>query len=159
MTDTLTGTVNNAEGQPFLEGNLFPMHQELTENECRVTGQVPAGLNGLFVRNGPNPMFEPMGRYHMFDGDGMLVGFRFDEGRVAYRNRWIRSKALQAEIRLGRNVYPGLSECIRKRLLHECVLFPVPAIANKDHGAMVFVELDRLLPALLDRVELAFGQM
>ena len=110
MTDTLSGTVTNKAGQPFLEGNLFPMPHEATVDECRVTGQVPAALNGDFLRNGPNPMFEPTGRYHMFDGDGMLVGFHFDEGRVSYKNRWIHSKALDAEIRLGRNVYPGLAD-------------------------------------------------
>ena len=44
----------------------------------RSTGELPAGLRGMFLRNGPNPMFEPKGRYHIFDGDGMLHGVTLD---------------------------------------------------------------------------------
>ena len=105
----ITGHVTNAAHQPGLEGNLFPVADELDVASCRVTGELPAGLRGSFVRNGPNPAFEPMGRYHMFDGDGMLHGVTFDgEGGVAYRNRWIRSRGLGAELGHGRAIYPGL---------------------------------------------------
>jgi carotenoid cleavage dioxygenase len=113
MTDTaplptIEGRVTNASHQPGLEGNLFPVADELDVPSCRITGQLPSGLRGSFVRNGPNPAFEPLGRYHMFDGDGMLHGVTFDDGRASYRNRWIRSRGLGAELALGRAVYPGL---------------------------------------------------
>lgn len=106
----LAGHVVDSAGQPGLAGNLFPVDHENDVDRCDVTGEVPEGLRGSFVRNGPNPMFEPIGRYHMFDGDGMLHGLTFDEGSVSYRNRWIRSRGLGAEMRLGRAVYPGLGD-------------------------------------------------
>lgn len=106
----LVGHVTNQDHQPDLEGNLFPVGAEVDDAGLEVTGQLPAGLRGAFVRNGPNPAFQPLGRYHMFDGDGMLHAVTFDGEGAAYRNRWIRSKGLQAEARLGRAVYPGLSE-------------------------------------------------
>jgi len=62
------------------------------------------------VRNGPNPMFQPIARHHMFDGDGMLHGLTFDDGHVSYRNRWVRSSGLSAEVDLGRAVYPGVGD-------------------------------------------------
>lgn len=103
--------VVNAANQPDLRGNLFPVADELTAVPCEIIdGAVPAGLRGQFVRNGPNPMFEPIGAYHMFDGDGMLHGLSFADGAVTYSNRWIRSRGLRAEMRHGAAVYSGLSE-------------------------------------------------
>lgn len=113
MSDTalLTGHVESSEHQPDLAGNMFPVADELDVDDLPITGDLPAGLRGAFVRNGPNPLFPPTGRYHMFDGDGMLHGVTFDgEGRASYRNRWIRSKGLCAEVALGRAVYPGLGD-------------------------------------------------
>lgn len=102
--------VTNAADQPALRGNLAPVADERDVTSCPVTGEVPEGLRGSFVRNGPNPMFEPLGSYHMFDGDGMLHGITFDEDRVSYRNRWIRSRGLGAEVAHGAAVYPGLGD-------------------------------------------------
>ncbi len=117
----LTGHVTDTGDQPDLQGNLFPVDGEFDDAALEVTGRLPAGLRGSFVRNGPNPLFSPIGRYHMFDGDGMLHAVTFDEGRVGYRNRWIRSRGLQAEAELGRAVYPGLSEVMD---------FPDPALVG-----------------------------
>jgi len=112
MSDTaeLTSTVVNAARQPDLLGNLLPVGDELTGVDCPVEGKVPEGLRGSFVRNGPNPLFEPLGSYHMFDGDGMLHGITFDDDGVSYRNRWVRSRGLGAEVANGRAVYSGLGE-------------------------------------------------
>ncbi len=110
IQQVLTGHVDNPEHQPDLEGNLFPVGEEVDVARLDITGALPPALRGSFVRNGPNPLFQPLGRYHMFDGDGMLHGITFDGGRASYRNRWIRSKGLRAEANLGRAVYPGLSD-------------------------------------------------
>ena len=112
-TDTpraLTTTVTNGADQPDLRGNMAPVGDELDVATLPVTGVLPAGLRGAFVRNGPNPAFEPVGRYHMFDGDGMLHAVTFRDGTVSYRNRWIRSRGLGAEIAHGAAIYPGLGE-------------------------------------------------
>ncbi|MEO6626972.1 MAG: carotenoid oxygenase family protein, partial [Aquihabitans sp.] len=110
IPQVLTGRIDNAEHQPDLEGNMFPVGEEVDVADLAITGVLPVGLRGSFVRNGPNPLFQPLGRYHMFDGDGMLHGITLDGGRASYRNRWIRSKGLSAEVELGRAVYPGLSD-------------------------------------------------
>ena len=86
-------TVTNIHNQPFLSGQLAPVGDELDVESCRVTGEIPESLRGKFVQNGPNPRFEPLGRYHMFDGDGMLHAVDFQDGRVSYKNRWIRTSA------------------------------------------------------------------
>ena len=120
-TGHLVGRVGAEVTAPDLAGNLFPVADELDVADCPVTGRLPDGLLGAFVRNGPNPMFTPIGNYHMFDGDGMLHGVTFDDGRVSYRNRWIRSRGLGAEIAHGDAVYRGLGEVLE---------FPDPALTG-----------------------------
>ena len=102
--------VRNDSKQPFLSGQLTPVRDELDVASCAVTGEVPRELRGKFVQNGPNPRFEPTGRYHMFDGDGMLHAIDFRDGSVSYRNRWIRTPMLEVELREGRAIYPGLAD-------------------------------------------------
>ncbi len=117
----LTGQVTNEEHQPDLEGNLFPVGDEVDITALEILGELPDGLHGTFVRNGPNPLFEPLGRYHMFDGDGMLHGITIGGGEASYRNRWIRTRGLSAEIDRGRALYPGLSDVMA---------FPDPALVG-----------------------------
>jgi carotenoid cleavage dioxygenase len=96
---------------PWLQGHYAPVHDELDATGLRVTGALPAGLRGSFLRNGPNPAFPPLGRYHIFDGDGMIHGLTFDgEGGASYRNRWVRSAGWLAEQEAGEALFGGLSD-------------------------------------------------
>ena len=108
--EPLVGSVTNDAGHHDLTGNMFPVDREVGPVECEVIGEIPVALRGSFIRNGPNQMFEPTGPHHIFDGDGMLHAFELADGRATYQNRWIRSEGLEAEIRLGRGIFPGLSE-------------------------------------------------
>ncbi len=57
---------------PFLQGNFGPWRLEGDAPALEVVGELPRDLNGTYYRNGPNPAYEPAGRYHWFDGDGMI---------------------------------------------------------------------------------------
>jgi carotenoid cleavage dioxygenase len=95
---------------PFLEGNFAPVREETVAANLRVIGRLPRELNGMFVRNGPNPQFTPRGRYHWFDGDAMIHGVHIREGRASYLNRYVRTAGWQEENRAGRAVFTGLLE-------------------------------------------------
>jgi carotenoid cleavage dioxygenase len=95
---------------PFLSGLLAPVFDERDDRDLAVTGALPAGLRGMFVRNGPNPQFTPRGKYHPFDGDGMVHAVYFDDGGARYRNRWVEGRGLQYEREVGHAVYGGLAE-------------------------------------------------
>lgn len=95
---------------PFLEGNFAPLREEFTDDALKVTGVLPKELDGLFVRNGPNPQFDPVGNYHWFDGDGMLHGVRLRGGKASYRNRFIRTKKYEDEKKAGKAIYKGILE-------------------------------------------------
>jgi carotenoid cleavage dioxygenase-like enzyme len=96
-------------GNPFLHGPFAPVEHELHVEDVRVEGRIPEELNGSYIRNGPNPQFAPIGSYtYPFDGDGMVHMLTFEEGRVAYRNRWVTTRGLTAERRAGRALYGGM---------------------------------------------------
>jgi len=101
---------------PYLNDAWRPNTREYTATELRVIGRVPTDLNGLFVRNTENPLFEPIGRYHPFDGDGMLHAMRFDDGKVSYRNRFVQTDGLQAEREAGHALWAGIAENPKKSL-------------------------------------------
>ncbi|NLD78140.1 MAG: carotenoid oxygenase family protein [Acidimicrobiales bacterium] len=100
----------DAAPSPWLTGAWEPIHDEIVAGDLAVTGVIPPQIRGDYVRNGPNPAFDPPGRYHIFDGDGMLHGVRFEDGQASYRNRWVDSAGLRAERRAGGPLYGGLNE-------------------------------------------------
>ncbi|WP_417620489.1 carotenoid oxygenase family protein [Parasphingorhabdus sp.] len=80
-------------GHPYLTGVHQPMTEELTLADLKVEGEIPAQLDGRYLRIGPNPVDRPdEASYHWFSGDGMAHGVRIADGKAQwYRNRWIRS--------------------------------------------------------------------
>jgi carotenoid cleavage dioxygenase-like enzyme len=95
---------------PFLEGLLAPIDDERNDVDLEIEGELPAQLDGMFIRNGPNPQFAPKGAYHPFDGDGMLHALYLEDGKARYRNRWIESAGLLAERKRGHACYGSISE-------------------------------------------------
>jgi carotenoid cleavage dioxygenase len=82
----------------LLTGAYRPVTDEVTLNDLPVIGQLPAELDGRFLRIGPNPL----GRHdpavdHAFAGDAMLHALRLRDGRAQwYRNRWLRTDKVAA---------------------------------------------------------------
>ncbi len=98
---------------PYLLGAYAPVRDEV-ELECTaVVGRVPEDLRGAYVRNGPNPQVPPRGRYHWFDGDGMLHGAWFEGGRVRYANRFVHTTAFEREAAAGAPLWSGIMEPVR----------------------------------------------
>ncbi|MFC9583505.1 carotenoid oxygenase family protein [Streptomyces yangpuensis] len=98
---------------PHLLGSFAPVTEEVDAADLEVTGELPPSLDGLYLRNGPNPRFTPIGSYlYPIDGDGMLHGVWLSGGRARYRNRFVRTPALEAEERAGRALWGGLESMI-----------------------------------------------
>lgn len=93
---------------PFMSGPFTPNYQEVNATELEVIGKIPERLNGVYLRNTQNPVHQPLGTYHPFDGDGMLHLMSFQNGRCEYRNRFTRTKAFMEEQAAGHALYAGL---------------------------------------------------
>lgn len=115
--------------QPYLTGAHTPVSDELDLVELTVTeGAIPPALRGMFVRNSPNPQFTPPGRYHWFDGDGMVHGVRVLDGKAHYVNKWVRTRGFELEREAGRALWGGLLDPVDLENPHG----PVKETANTD---------------------------
>jgi len=99
-------------GAHLLDGNFAPISAECTAPELHVReGKIPETLRGTLYRNGTNPMYPPLGDHHWFLSEGMVHGIHIENGRAAYRNRWVRTGQYEAQRRAGRRlVSTSLSE-------------------------------------------------
>lgn len=96
---------------PFLRGNFAPWPMEGEVHDVPVRGEVPRDLAGTLLRIGSNPQFAPRGPYHWFFGDGMVHGFRIEDGRVHYRNRFVRTQRFLTERAAGEALF-GIGETV-----------------------------------------------
>lgn len=57
---------------PTLSGVFEPVHDERDAAALPVEGEIPSDLRGAYLRNGPNPLFPPLGSYtYPLEGDAM----------------------------------------------------------------------------------------
>ena len=94
----------------YLCAEHAPVQNEIDADDLTVLGELPREMNGVFLRNSPNPRWPPVGRYHWFDGDGMVHGVYLEGGRACYRNRYIRTAGWQKEEQAGRALWSGIME-------------------------------------------------
>jgi carotenoid cleavage dioxygenase-like enzyme len=92
----------------WLQGNFAPVADELDAVDLPVSGELPAALTGLYVRNGSNPRTGTSP--HWFLGDGMVHGVRLEGGRAtSYRNRYVRTPLYEASAGFADGVPGGTS--------------------------------------------------
>lgn len=91
---------------PFLHGHHAPNRFEADAPDLVIEGELPCDLAGVFYRNGPEPLHPTRGdEYHWFDGDGMVYAFFIEDGRVAMRNRWVRTEKFELEKAAGKRLF------------------------------------------------------
>ena len=95
-------------GQNFWACGAFEPVDE-TDGAIAVPGSVPADLDGVFLRNGPNPIHCGVND-HWFDGDGMVHALRCVGGRVHYACHQMRTRRARLERAAGRPVFARLGE-------------------------------------------------
>ena len=114
----MTSQENGKRSYPvnkYLEGNYAPVSGEhvVEFEDMEVLGEVPQDLDGVYVRNGPNNQHPALGNYHRYDGDGMLHGVRFKDGRATYRNKWIHTTCFDEEAAAGEALWGGMLDARR----------------------------------------------
>jgi len=98
---------------PHLTGPMAPVSDELVLTDLPVKGKIPDDLNGVYLRNGPNPKFKPKGAYHVFDGDGMLHAGQFRNGKFTYRNKFIHTADFKKKEAAGEEIFWGVRNTLK----------------------------------------------
>lgn len=97
-----------------LTGLFAPQREEVDVHDLEVIGEIPPDLHGAYLRNGPNPRFDPIGRYvYPLDGDGMVHRVALADGSARYTNRFVRTPMVLAEERAGRALWGGVTDMYR----------------------------------------------
>ncbi len=106
----MRSTLPDGDDHPYRTGAWTPNTVEYDATDLDVVGEIPDDLEGVYLRNTENPVHGAIGRYHPFDGDGMVHMMRFAGGRAEYRNRFVRTLGLEAENAAGGPQWAGILE-------------------------------------------------
>jgi carotenoid cleavage dioxygenase-like enzyme len=93
--NTITFTGHDAPSR--IEADIF---------DLEVEGELPRDLAGTWYRCGPDPQYPPfMGDDVYINGDGMLSMFRFEDGHVDFKSRYVRTERFLAERKARRSLF------------------------------------------------------
>ena len=111
----------------FQPGFNSPTRFEADIYDCEVWGEVPSDIEGTFYRTACDFQYRPPENEWLtgFNGDGHVSAFRFANGSVDFKSRYVKTERLLAERRA------------RKRLwgVYRNHLTDDPAVADIDRGA------------------------
>jgi carotenoid cleavage dioxygenase-like enzyme len=136
---------------PTFSGYNEPRRIEADVYDLEVDGELPSELDGTFYRCGPDPCFPPrLGDDININGDGMVMMFRFADGHVDLRSRYVRTE----KFRLERAARKALYGAYRNPYTDD------PSVAGKDrttantnvvfHAGRLFALKEDGLPHELD---------
>lgn len=113
-----------------------------------------APFDGVLYRNGPGrqELFGiPYG--HPFDGDGMISRYEFRDGSVRYRNRYVRTRELEAEERAGKPLFRSFGTNLPGGLVRNLFRLNFKNAANTSvipHGGKLLALWEGGLPHSID---------
>src|SRR6478736_4375401 len=92
--------------RPGPQAFLAPQRFDVDLLDCEVEGTIPIDINGAFVRVGGEwyypPKFADDAPLH---SDGYISRFRFKDGRVSYKGRFVRTPRFEANLDAGRQQF------------------------------------------------------
>ena len=119
----------------YLNNNYAPVDVEhsIPEPAILVKGSLPADLDGVFIRNGPNPIPAFQRKfYHWFDGHGHLHNLRIKDGSALYSNAYVPTPRYTIEKhQKGKQYFNGIGELKGiPGLLKAILIGPQKALSN-----------------------------
>ena len=80
-----------------LEGDIF---------DLEVSGTIPKDINGTFYRIQPDHRFPPLFEEDIhFNGDGNVSAFRFENGHVDFRQRFVHTERFKCEMAARKSLF------------------------------------------------------
>ena len=145
----------------------MPMRFEADVYECEVEGEIPAELEGAYYRTGGDRQYPTLEEDIILNGDGLASMFRFENGHVSFRSRYVQTERLRREREARRRLYGHY----RNRYTDDEAVSNLPERDNtgntyafNHHGELFMLREDsrpyRLDPETLETVEVGrFGDL
>ena len=136
-------------------GYNAPSRVEADIFDLEVHGELPGELSGCWYRMTPDPQYPPrLGDDIYLSGDGMISLFRFENGHVDYKSRYVRTERFLAE----RKARRALFGAYRNRFTDEAAVEGADrTVANTSpiwHAGRLFASKEDGLPYEIDPVTL-----
>ncbi len=91
---------------PTFTGYDAPSRVEADIFDLEIEGELPAAIAGSWYRMTPDPQYPPLlGDDIYLSGDGMISLFRFEDGHVDYKSRYVRTERFMAERKARRGLF------------------------------------------------------
>jgi len=91
---------------PAFTGFNTPLRFEGEVRDLEVEGEIPSDLDGAFYRVQPDPQLPPRLEDDIsFNGDGSISMFRFENGKVDFKQRWVRTDKFLLEEEAGHALF------------------------------------------------------
>ncbi|KXS94188.1 hypothetical protein AC578_3321 [Pseudocercospora eumusae] len=133
-----------------LYGSNLPYRFEGEVADLVVYGTVPKEIDGTFYRVMVDPFVPPVEGNVPIDGDGNISAFRFHNGRVDMKNRYVETQRYKLERRAGKALF-GLYR--NPFTHHPCVRAAVDSTANTNlmlWGGHLLAMKESALPYAVD---------
>jgi len=108
-TNTIKSSIKT-HNHPYLKDAWIPNYDEYEVHDLNALGDIPEDIEGAYYRNTENQVHEPIGRFHPFDGDGMIHSINFDNAKANYANKFVRTEGFLVEQKMGKSMWAGLME-------------------------------------------------
>jgi carotenoid cleavage dioxygenase-like enzyme len=103
---TAAAPAGDLSGALLQRGFHTPLRFDASLEDCEVVGKIPADLDGAFYRVGGEWYYPPMYKDDaILSMDGYISMFRFKNGNVDYRGRWVDTERHQNERQARRKLY------------------------------------------------------
>ncbi len=98
--------VQRFSDQPFSGSFFTTLRFEGEIFDCEVQGEIPRDIRGTFYRLGGDWLYPPKSPLDVpFSADGYISMFRFSNGRVDYKGRFVRTPRYLANRNAGRQLF------------------------------------------------------
>ncbi|KAG5001288.1 hypothetical protein JHK87_022360 [Glycine soja] len=141
-----------------ITGNFTPVPEHLAHQFLPVIGKIPKCIECVYIRNGANPLYEPVVGHHFFDRDDMVHVVKFHSGAASYACRFTKTQCLSQEKSLDHHVFPkAIGELHDHSSIARLLLFyarsrPSSVVQLEDNTEHPSSSSDLLDPIGLDRI-------
>jgi carotenoid cleavage dioxygenase len=146
--------------KPFPESITYagynaPSRVEADIFDLEIHGELPRELNGCWYRMTPDPQFPPLhGDDVYLSGDGMISMFRFENGYVDYKSRYVRTERFLAERKARRALFGHYRNAFTDEANVKGLDRTVANTAPVWHAGRLFATKEDGLPYEIDPVTL-----